>query len=108
MADPIVTISGVVTACFVDTDTEGKRKPALKVELLQITQKGSNQTVIKDDDLNAKYPLGTTVSLQCVPTVWQWNGKVGVSYRVFKGDFANFSLSFGHDSSLPKKSEMRV
>lgn len=101
MADPIVKISGVVTSCFIDHDPDGKRKPTLKVELLQITQKGSNQTFVKDDDLNAKYPLGSTVSLDCVPTVWQWNNKVGVSYRVFKGDFVTFSLAFDGGSSEP-------
>lgn len=38
MADPIVNISGTVTTASIVTDPEGKKKPFIKIELLQITK----------------------------------------------------------------------
>lgn len=98
MSDPIVEIRGTVTTASIVTDPEGKKKPSIKIELLQITKAGSNITHIKDENLNNKYIPGSNISVQCRSSVWQFNNKVGVTYKVFSGGFEDICLGFGSGS----------
>lgn len=107
MADPIVDIRGVITTTNIVTDPEGKKKPFVKVELLQITKLGSNITFVKDLDLNRRYVPGQNVVLTCKSSTWSMNGKVGTSYSVFDGSFEDVSLGFGSSSSFDSKSDTK-
>lgn len=101
MANTIVTIEGtIVNAYFYTPPGDSKAKPHIRIELLQVSDNGSNLEIIKDDDLNALYDIGSQVKLKATAGVYYFNNKPGVSYKIFRGDSREISMKVSGGSSV--------
>jgi hypothetical protein len=93
-AQTLVSIAGTVTNVTIWQPREGNTgKPCLKIDLLQISEAGSNIETIKDENLNGKYVVGQSVTLVCTASPWQFNKSNGVSFKVYRGETKSISLN---------------
>lgn len=106
----IVKLEGTIVNVVLFQPQEGQnQKPHQKIDILQVIQGGgSNLETIKDFDLARHHDIGQRVSLSCIATIYYFNSKPGVSYKVFDGDLKSLDISESHPldqmpSGSPKK-----
>jgi hypothetical protein len=97
MANAVVKLEGSIINSSLFEPKEGQdQKSHQKIDILQVFEGGgSNIETVKEFDLTKNYKIGSVVALFCVATVYYFNNKPGVSYKIFEGDFKALNISEG-------------
>lgn len=88
----VVKLDGIIVN--VGMSPEEKNPPFQMIDILQTFEGGgSNLETVKDFDLKAIHTIGDRVSLPCQANVYSFNGRAGVSYKIFRGQYKNLNVS---------------
>lgn len=104
-------VSGTIISSSIFQPKEGQKgKTHVRIEILQLSDSGTNVVVIKDTELSnfPKYPVGSRFCCPCTITNYSMGGNDGLSIYVFHGVQSELPFSLNSALDVPKTEKIRA